>query len=140
MNTERLIVLLRIALGINFLWFGGLKFFPGLSPAEGLAINTIDWMFQGLISSTISIKLLAIGEVLIGIGLISGLFLRYLLYLFIAHMTLTFLPLFIFPQLTFTHVPYGLTMEGQYIIKNSVYLTLGWFLLFNTKEKERQTV
>ena len=29
--------LLRVSLGIVFLWFGALKFFPGLSPAQDLA-------------------------------------------------------------------------------------------------------
>ena len=28
------LTLLRLALGIVFLWFGALKFFPGASPAE----------------------------------------------------------------------------------------------------------
>ena len=32
---------LRISLGVVFLWFGVLKFFPGLSPAQTLAGNTI---------------------------------------------------------------------------------------------------
>ena len=33
--------LLRISLGIVFFWFGVLKFFPGLSPAQDLAIKTM---------------------------------------------------------------------------------------------------
>ena len=32
--------LLRISLGIVFFWFGVLKFFPGLSPAQELATRT----------------------------------------------------------------------------------------------------
>ena len=36
------LTLLRIALGIVFLWFGALKFLPGLSPAEELAGRTIE--------------------------------------------------------------------------------------------------
>ena len=43
------IVLLRISLGLVFFWFGFLKFFPGLSPAEGLATGTIEVMTFGLI-------------------------------------------------------------------------------------------
>jgi hypothetical protein len=35
------IPLLRIALGIVFVWFGALKLVPGLSPAENLAGRTI---------------------------------------------------------------------------------------------------
>ena len=33
---------LRIGLGVVFLWFGALKFFPGLSPAQDLATRTIE--------------------------------------------------------------------------------------------------
>jgi hypothetical protein len=32
---------LRIGLGLVFLWFGALKFFPDLSPAQDLATRTI---------------------------------------------------------------------------------------------------
>jgi uncharacterized membrane protein YphA (DoxX/SURF4 family) len=34
-------MLLRVSLGIVFLWFGILKFFPSASPAEELASRTI---------------------------------------------------------------------------------------------------
>ena len=34
-------VLLRVSLGIVFVWFGVLKFFPNLSPAQELATRTI---------------------------------------------------------------------------------------------------
>lgn len=43
------IVLLRISLGIVFLWFGALKFFPGLSSAQELATRTIDRLSFGLV-------------------------------------------------------------------------------------------
>ena len=68
------ILLLRISLGIVFFWFGILKFFPGLSPAEGLATKTIDVLTFGLIPSNISIIILAAWETLIGLGLIFGVF------------------------------------------------------------------
>lgn len=134
MNTKTLITILRIVLGINFLWFGMLKFFPSLSPAEELATITIDWMFQGFIPANISIKLLAMWEILVGIGLIFGILLKYILPLFMLHMSLTFLPLYVFPDITFTQAPYGLTIVGQYIIKNIVFLSLGLFLYVNYKE------
>ena len=51
------IKLIRLSLGIIFLWYGMLKFFPILSPAEDLAIKTIDIMFFGLINNTLSINL-----------------------------------------------------------------------------------
>ncbi|RQW06070.1 hypothetical protein EH222_09245, partial [candidate division KSB1 bacterium] len=36
------LLLLRVSLGIVFFWFGVLKFFPGLSPAQDLAARTIE--------------------------------------------------------------------------------------------------
>ena len=59
---------LRIGMGIVFLWFGVLKFFPGLSPATDLAVRTIDMLTFGLIPGNISLILLAILESAIGAG------------------------------------------------------------------------
>ena len=39
--SRRGVALLRWSLGVVFLWFGALKFFPGASPAEDLAARTI---------------------------------------------------------------------------------------------------
>ena len=74
--------MLRISVGIVFVWFGVLKFFPGVSPAQGLAINTIKMLTFNLVSEIIIINGLALWEVLIGIGLISGRFVRETLYYF----------------------------------------------------------
>lgn len=41
--------LLRISIGIVYLWFGVFKFFQGLSPAEQLAMQTIHKLTFGLI-------------------------------------------------------------------------------------------
>ncbi|NNG27860.1 MAG: hypothetical protein HKM87_10065, partial [Ignavibacteriaceae bacterium] len=38
------LLILRVCLGIIFLWFGILKFFKGLSPAEELVRNTVYFM------------------------------------------------------------------------------------------------
>lgn len=133
---KNIISLLRISLGIIFLWYGMLKFFPELSPAEDLAINTINWMFNGLISSEISIKLLALWEVLVGIGFILGVYTRYITILFLIHMVLTFLPLFIFPELSFTKAPYAFTIVGQYIVKNIIFILVGILILKVENEKK----
>ena len=41
------VVILRVALGFVFLWFGALKYLPGLSPAQTLALGTIDALTFG---------------------------------------------------------------------------------------------
>ena len=113
---------LRIALGIVFLWFGLLKFFPNLSPAETLVGRTIEALTLGVIKPNVSIPLLAAWESTIGIGLILGRGLRGILFLLALQMAGTFTPLLLFPQETFTTFPIAPTLEGQYIIKNIVLI------------------
>ncbi len=119
------IVLLRISLGVIFFWFGVLKFFPGLSPAQDLATRTITVMTFGLIPANVSILILATWECLIGLGLIMGVFMRATLLLLFLQMAGTITPIFFFPQEVFTHIPYAPTLEGQYIIKNVVLISAG---------------
>ena len=66
------ITLLRVSVGIVFLWFGVLKFFPNLSPAQDLATHTISVLTFGIVPPNISLPVLAAWEVVIGLGLISG--------------------------------------------------------------------
>jgi uncharacterized membrane protein YphA (DoxX/SURF4 family) len=119
------ITLLRVSLGVVFFWFGVLKFFPGLSPAQDLATRTIDLLSFGLIPAEISLLILAIWECLIGIGLIFGIFMRVTLLLLFLQMFGTVTPIFFFPQEVFTRIPYAPTLEGQYIIKNIVLVCAG---------------
>jgi len=117
--------LLRVSLGVVFLWFGVLKFFPGLSPAQTLAGDTIAILSFGLLTPEAAVLILAIWECLIGVGLIAGYFLRATLFLLWLQMLGTVTPLFLFPELCFTVVPIAPTLEGQYIIKNLVLVTAG---------------
>ena len=110
----------RIALGIVFFWFGVIKFVPNWSPAADLATRTIARLTAGLIEPGLSLKILATWEVAIGLGLLTGKYLRVTLLLLFLQMPGTMLPLLFFPSETFLHVPYAPTLEGQYIIKNLV--------------------
>ena len=114
--------LTRLALGIVFTWFGALKFFPQLSPAVDLAGRTIERLSGGRIGPPLSIYILASWEVLIGLGLLAGRFLRVTLFLLFVQMAGTLLPLVFFPAETFSRFPYAPTLEGQYIIKNLVLI------------------
>lgn len=119
------ILLLRISMGIIFLWFGALKFFPGLSPAADLATRTIERLTFGLIAPDVSLLILAAWESLIGLGLIFGIFMRATLLLLFLQMLGTISPIFLFPQEVFTKFPYAPTLEGQYIFKNLVLISAG---------------
>lgn len=119
------ILFLRISVGIVFLWFGILKFFPGLSPAQEIATVTIERLTFGFIQAKAALIILATWETLIGLGLISGKFLRVTLFLLFAQMLDAMTPLLLFPAETFTIFPYAPTFEGQYIIKNLVLISAG---------------
>jgi len=125
-STQKLslpISILRISIGIIYLWFGMLKFFPHISPAEDLAKETIQLLTLGLIPPNLSIILLAGWETIIGLLLISGFFSRAAMPLVATHMVCTFAPLVLLPHLSFTHLPYALTLVGQYIVKNIVIVS-----------------
>ena len=119
------VTLLRLSVGIVFLWFGGLKFFPNLSPAEGLATRTIEALTFGIVTPQVSLPVLAIWEVLIGLGLLTGKFMRVTLLLLFVQMLGTVTPIVLFPDEVFKVFPIGLTLEGQYIVKNLVLISAG---------------
>ena len=107
---------LRIGIGVIFIWFGVLK--PlGLSPAAELLANTVYWW-------TPEIVVPAIGwwEVAIGITFLIPQLTRVAIFLLAVQMPGTFLPLVLLPEVCFTVIPWGLTLEGQYIVKNLVII------------------
>ncbi len=118
-------VLLRVSLGIVFVWFGILKFFPNVSPAQELATRTIAVLTRGLVPDWFALPLLAAWECLIGLGLLLGRRLRGILLLLYVQMLGTLTPLVLFPSEVFAIIPYVPTLEGQYIIKNLVMISAG---------------
>lgn len=117
------VTMLRLSLGLVFLWFGFLKFFPNVIPPEEIAVRTIHKLSSGIIPDSVAVAMLATLESAIGIGLIAGKFLRFVLFLLFAQMLGTLTPLFLFPSEAFSHFPYAPTMLGQYVIKNIVFLS-----------------
>ena len=119
------LVLLRLSLGIVFLWFGALKFFPQMSPAQELAARTIGVLTGGRMPPGVALAILAGWECVIGIGLLVGRGLRAVLLLLYLQMLGTLTPLALFPHEMFIRIPYAPTLEGQYIIKNLVLISAG---------------
>jgi uncharacterized membrane protein YphA (DoxX/SURF4 family) len=107
---------LRLALGVTFIWFGGLKPF-GLSPAQDLVAATVYWSEPEII-----VPLIGLWEVAIGVCLLYPPLTRIGLALLALQMPGTFLPLVLLPEVCFTVFPLGLTLEGQYIVKNLVII------------------
>ena len=134
--SSRSLTVLRCSIGIIYIWFGMLKFFHGYSPAEDLAINTINKLTGGLIAAQASIILLAVWEVLLGLLLMLGLQTKKVLAFLVLHMVCTFAPLLFFPDLSFKFAPYGFTLVGQYIMKNIIILSAAW-VLWQTAPEEK---
>ena len=111
--------LLRIAMGIVFIWFGLLKPF-GLSPAEALVAKATAWIpVPGFL------YILTAWEVAIGVCFLVKRLTRWGVVLLCLHMPGTLLPLITLPEETFVRFPFALTLEGQYIIKNLVLIAAG---------------
>ena len=109
--------ILRVSLGLVFLGFGVLKFFPGLSPAEEIASATIDRLTFGLVSGHPAILLTAVTETVIGLTLVSGKFLRVGLVVLGGALIGIMSPLALFTAELFPHGP---SLMGQYVLKDIV--------------------
>jgi len=138
--NRRGIDLMRVSLGIVFFWFGFLKFFDGVSPAEGLAGKTICALSLGALSPASAVPILATWETLMGVFLVLGVLPRFTTMILLAHLSGTITPLFIFPHDVFTHVPYAPTMEGQYIIKNLVLISAALMVGAAMAQRSRRPV
>ena len=121
--------ILRWALGFIYLWFGGLKLFPGLSSAEHLAGTTLEMMTFGYLTPAFSLPLLGLWEAAIGLALLTGKFQRGAVISVYLHAAGTILPLFLLPELTWSTPPIAASLEGQYIFKNLV--TVGGALVIS---------
>jgi uncharacterized membrane protein YkgB len=61
--------------------------------------------------------------VAIGITMYYKPLIRVSIFLLFIQMPGTFLPLVLLPEVCFTKFPFGLTLEGQYIIKNLIIIS-----------------
>ncbi len=114
---------LRVSLGLVFLGFGILKFFPGASPAEALVMRTVDALTLGVVSGTPAVVMTAAMETFIGLTLVTGRGLRAGLVVLAGAMVGIMSPLVLFPGDLF---PGGLpTIEGQYVLKDIVLAAAG---------------
>ena len=107
---------LRVAIAVVFVWFGALKVF-GISPAGDLVASTVY-----VVDPALFVPVLGVWEVVIGLCLCYRPLIRFGIFLLFLQLPGTFLPLVLLPEVVFTAVPYGLTVEGQYIIKNLVII------------------
>ncbi|MGH8776976.1 MAG: DoxX family protein [Jiangellaceae bacterium] len=116
------IVVLRISLGLVFLGFGMLKFFPGASPAEELAVRTLDTLSLGILSGDVALRVSALAECFIGLTLITGKLLRTGLAVLAVSLVGIMSPVVLFFGDLFPGAP---TLEAQYVLKDIVLVAAG---------------
>ncbi len=84
--------------------------------------DRLDRRITRALARDVALPVLAARETLIGLGLLSGRFLRPTLLLLAVQMAGTVTPLVLFPDQAFSQFPLAPTLEGQYIIKNIVII------------------
>lgn len=110
--------MLRISLGLVFVWFGALKVFD-VSPVADLVASTVYWVDPDLF-----VTALGFFEIFVGVMLLFGWALRLTLALFTLQMVGTFLTFFVLPDITFRDGnPLLLTVEGEFVVKNLVLIS-----------------
>jgi uncharacterized membrane protein YkgB len=119
------LVFTRVALGVIFLWFGVLKFFPIVLPIDVLAEKILVVISFHLFRPETCLHVLAFFECVIGVGMLTKRFMRLTVALLFLQMPGTFLPLILLRQETWIHFPYLPTLVGQYIIKNIALIAAG---------------
>ena len=122
--------LARISLFIVFFWFGFLKII-GLSPAE-LLVDKLRAEVIPFIPFEEFVLIFGFYEMTIGLSFLIPHWERLAIALLIPHMISTFMPLIFLPDLTWTAflIP---TIEGQYIIKNLIIVSLALVIGANLK-------
>lgn len=121
--------ILRISLGLVFLAFALPKYVPGLSPAEPLVTATIEQLTFGVIAGSAALLLTAIVETVIGLSLLTGVFLRVGLLILGGALIGIMAPLVLFPDAMFAGGP---TLGAQYVFKDIVLAAAGLVVATHT--------
>jgi uncharacterized membrane protein YkgB len=112
--------LLRISVGVVFVWFGLLKIVD-VSPVADLVARTVYWF-----DADVVVPALGVFEIVVGLLLIANRWLRVALALFAAQMLGTFLVFLVLPDVAFQDGnPFRLTVEGEFVVKNVVLIAAG---------------
>ena len=112
-------LIMRVALGIVFIWFGALKI-ANVTPVATLVADTLAWV---PVDPDILLPALGAFEIVLGAMVIVGWRLRLVLTVLIAHLCGTFLVLVVLPQAAFERGnPLLLTTIGEFVVKNVVFI------------------
>ena len=109
-------------MGVVIFVFGFAKYFPGVSPAQGvvLAVNRI--LTFGLMPDKVTLILFATVESLLGLSLITGWGLRFAIYPLALWALAILSPLVLLTGQLFSGPHHALTLLGQYVFKDIILL------------------
>ena len=113
------LLLLRLSLAAVFFWFGILKV-VAVSPAAPLIKSFIPFLAESPY-----IELLGLAEMLIAVGLVVERLARPASVLMTLHLLCTLCVLLWAPQVVFTHGFPVLSLEGEFVVKNLVFISAG---------------
>lgn len=121
-GLDRAFRLVECGLAAVYFWFGFLKLFPGVSPAEELVGRTVSLVTFHSVAPRTGVFALGLVEVTLAglLWLYTGN--RWVLGVIFAHLCATFAPFLLFPSLTFGRVPGTLSPIGQAVVTNLVLL------------------
>lgn len=125
----------RFSFFIVYFWFGTLKIL-GLSSATPLVKDLFSCTLCKLgLDFTSFYPFFTLFEIIIGIMFLFPKLTKITTIFFFIHMYTTMLPLILLPQEVYDG--FGiLTMEGQYILKNVILISLALFLLKSNKDSK----
>lgn len=126
------ITALRLTVGVVFVGFGVLKFFPGVSPAQGLSIETIDLLTFGLVPWRVGIVAIATLECFIGVCLLANRWMRLAVWLLAIEFVGILAPLVLLPGRLFSGPHDAPTLEGQYVLKDIILVAAGMTIAAGT--------
>ena len=121
--TAHSITVLRVSLGLVFCVFASFKYVHGASPAQDLAVATVDKLTLGMVSGDSALLFTAVTETIIGLTLLTGRFVRVGLCVMAMALVGILSPLVLFPDQMWSGN--GPTLTGQYVFKDLVLVAGG---------------
>lgn len=128
---NRLLLLLRLSLGISFFWFGILKLFDA-SPVQEAITNSFP---PAIGESQLFMLLIAVIEILIGLSFLSNRLVKFAATLMIVTTLLITIPIFI-AQGFYPRFPV-LSIIGEVALRNIVIMSVGLILIAENKEPKK---
>ena len=123
---------LRVSVGLIFLLFGFLKYFPGVSPAQDLVERTTDMLTLGMVPGSVALVAVATLECFIGLCFLASRWMRLAIWLLAVQFVGILSPLVLLSGEQFGGPGHAPTLAGQYVLKDIVLVAAGMVIAAGT--------